>query len=82
MSAHSLRSTSRRITRIAGPRNTAGARRSKFARTATASTAAHFSAKVFKKYSHMKLQMKREALIKLNRQANEQDISFDTARVN
>ena len=43
-------------------------------------------AKVFKKYSQMKLQMKREALIKLNRQANEQgmnqDISCDTARVN
>jgi hypothetical protein len=28
-------------------------------------------AKVFKKYSQMKLQMKREALTKLNRQANE-----------
>jgi hypothetical protein len=28
-------------------------------------------AKVFKKYSQMKLQMKREALPKLNRQANE-----------
>jgi hypothetical protein len=28
-------------------------------------------AKVFKKYSQMKLQMKREALAKLNRQANE-----------
>jgi hypothetical protein len=28
-------------------------------------------AQVFKKYSQMKLQMKREALIKLNRQANE-----------
>src|SRR6185369_16043033 len=28
-------------------------------------------AKVFKKYSQMKLQMKREALLKLNRQANE-----------
>jgi len=39
-------------------------------------------AKVFKKYSQMKLQMKREALIKLNQQANEQNISFDTARVN
>jgi integrase len=39
-------------------------------------------AKVFKKYSQMKLQMKREALIKLNRQANEQGVSFDTARVN
>jgi hypothetical protein len=34
----------------------------------------------------MKLQMKREALIKLNRQANEQgmnqDIGYDTARLN
>jgi integrase len=39
-------------------------------------------AKVFKKYSQMKLQMKREALFKLNRQANEQGVSFDTARVN
>ncbi len=39
-------------------------------------------AKVFKKYSQMKLQMKREALVKLNRQANEQNIGFDTARVN
>jgi hypothetical protein len=29
------------------------------------------NAKVFKKYSQMKLQMKREALAKLNRQANE-----------
>jgi len=28
-------------------------------------------AKVFKKYSQMKLQMKREALEKINRQANE-----------
>ncbi len=28
-------------------------------------------AKVFKKYSHMKLQMKREALQKLNRRVNE-----------
>ena len=28
-------------------------------------------AKVFKKYSQMKLQMKREALTKLNRKANE-----------
>jgi hypothetical protein len=43
-------------------------------------------AKVFKKYS----QMKREALVKLNRLANEQhldqkidqDVSHDTARVN
>ena len=39
-------------------------------------------AKVFKKYSQMKLKMKREALFKLNRQASEQNISFDTARVN
>lgn len=47
-------------------------------------------AKVFKKYSQMKLQMKREALMKLNRLANEQNvdqsidmnISYDTARVN
>lgn len=37
-------------------------------------------AKVFKKYSQMKLQMKREALAKLNRQANENECasSFDT----
>jgi integrase len=34
-------------------------------------------AKVFKKYSQMKLQMKREALAKLNRQANES--RFETA---
>ena len=39
-------------------------------------------AKVFKKYSQMKLQMKREALLKLNRQANEQGASFDTGRPN
>ena len=43
-------------------------------------------AKVFKKYSEMKLQVKREALVKLNRMANEesmnQDLSYDTARVN
>jgi integrase len=39
-------------------------------------------AKVFKKYSQMKLQMKREALFKLNRQANEGRVSYDTARVN
>jgi hypothetical protein len=38
-------------------------------------------AKVFKKHSQMKLQMKREALIKLNRQANETDMNFDTTRV-
>ncbi len=36
-------------------------------------------AKVFKKYSQMKLQMKREALAKLNRQANETGPSFGTA---
>jgi hypothetical protein len=34
---------------------------------------------VFKKYSQMKLQMKREALAKLNRQANESGLSFGTA---
>ena len=34
---------------------------------------------VFKKYSQMKLQMKREALQKLNRQANELGRRFDTA---
>jgi len=39
-------------------------------------------AKVFKKYSQMKLQMKREALHKLNRQANEGRTGFDTERVN
>ncbi len=39
-------------------------------------------AKVFKKYSQMKLQMKREALLKLNRQANEQGKSSDTGRPN
>ena len=39
-------------------------------------------AKVFKKYSQMKLQMKREALQKLNRQANESGRSFDTERLN
>jgi integrase len=36
-------------------------------------------AKVFKKYSQMKLQMKREALAKLNRQANESSRRSDTA---
>ena len=39
-----------------------------------------------KKYSQMKLQMKREALVELNRQANEQnlnqDLSYDTAKLN
>ena len=39
-------------------------------------------AKVFKKYSQMKLQMKREALQKLNRKANEGGRSFDTERPN
>jgi hypothetical protein len=34
-------------------------------------------AKVFKKYSHLKLQMKREALVKLNQMANEQNVSED-----
>jgi integrase len=37
-------------------------------------------AKVFKKYSQMKLQMKRDALAKLNRQANETDPGFSTAQ--
>jgi hypothetical protein len=35
-------------------------------------------AKVFKKYSQMKLQMKREALQKLNRQANESQANSGT----
>ena len=39
-------------------------------------------AKVFKKYSQMKLQMKREALKKLNRKANEGHAGFDTERPN
>ena len=39
-------------------------------------------AKVFKKYSQMKLQMKREALTKLNRQANEGGLSLGTAQTN
>jgi integrase len=39
-------------------------------------------AKVFKKYSQMKLQMKREALEKLNRRANETGPSFGTVKVN
>jgi len=38
------------------------------------------TAKVFKKYSQMKLQMKREPLEKINRQANEAK-AFDTAKV-
>ena len=37
-------------------------------------------AKVFKKYSQMKLQMKREALEKINRQANG-GRGFDTVKV-
>jgi len=37
-------------------------------------------AKVFKKYSQMKLQMKREALAKLDRQTNEGGFSFGTAQ--
>jgi len=39
-------------------------------------------AKVFKKYSQMKLQMKREALVKLNQQASEAHVSFGTVTVN
>lgn len=39
-------------------------------------------AKVFKKYSQMKLQMKREALQKLNRTANESGKGSDTGRPN
>jgi integrase len=39
-------------------------------------------AKVFKKYSQMKLQMKREGLAKLNRHANEGGKSFGTVQVN
>lgn len=35
-------------------------------------------AKVFKKYSQMKLQMKREALERLNRKAGETADGFDT----
>ncbi len=38
-------------------------------------------AKVFKKYSQMKLQMKRKALPNLNRQANEGRPGFDTEKV-
>src|SRR5437660_5224367 len=37
-------------------------------------------AKIFKKYSQMKLQMKREALAKLNRQANETGQGFGTVK--
>src|SRR6202048_754253 len=39
-------------------------------------------AQVFKKYSQMKLQMKREALGQLNRQANERKDSIGTLVVN
>ena len=39
-------------------------------------------AKVFKKYSQMKVQMKREALKKINRKANEGHLGFDTERAN
>src|SRR6266446_2185057 len=38
-------------------------------------------AKVFKKYSQMKLQMKREALEKMNRQANEMLLESGTATI-
>jgi hypothetical protein len=38
-------------------------------------------AKVFKKYSQMKLQMKREALEKMNRQANEMVLDSGTGMV-
>ena len=38
--------------------------------------------KCFKKYSQMKLQMKREALQKMNRQANEQGQGSDTVGLN
>jgi integrase len=40
------------------------------------------AAQVFKKYSQMKLQMKREALGQLNRQANEMQDSIGTLVVN
>jgi integrase len=39
-------------------------------------------AQVFKRYSQMKLQMKREALLKMNRQANEQVKGSETVRPN
>ena len=39
-------------------------------------------AKVFKKYSQMKLQMKREALEKLNRHANESGDGSGTVKPN
>jgi hypothetical protein len=37
---------------------------------------------VFKKYSQMKLQTKREALQKLDQKANESRTGFDTKKVN
>jgi integrase len=40
----------------------------------------HGDAKVLKKYSQTKLQMKREALTKINRQANEGGSGFGTVR--
>jgi hypothetical protein len=39
-------------------------------------------AQVFKKYSQMKLQMKREAPRKINRKANESWTGFDTEKAN
>ena len=39
-------------------------------------------AKVFKKYSQMKLRMKREAPRKMNRKANEDGPGFETERPN
>ena len=39
-------------------------------------------AKVFKQYSQMKLQMKREALQKLNRNTNDRRAGFVTEKVN
>jgi len=39
-------------------------------------------AKVFKKYSQMKLQMKREALKKVSRKANEGQAGYDKERAN
>jgi hypothetical protein len=38
-------------------------------------------AKVFKKYSQMKLQMKREGLEKMNRQANEMPLDSGTGMI-
>ncbi len=42
----------------------------------------HRTVTVFKKYSQMKPQMKREALTKINRQANESGPSFGTVQPN